>query len=271
LQLTSFNDITRTHRHIFLSPHFDDVVYSCGGTLGVQINAGLHPLVITVFGGIPPANLQLSPLAAQIHREMGASAIQGVGSIVESRRKEDAAALDYLQADYLWLDYLDAIYRGTPPFYTTKGQLIGGDVNPADFGIDKQLAQDLLALQERLPDTAWYAPLGIGRHVDHQLVCSAADRLVQRGARVYFYEEFPYVLKEGAREARLQELGGAFELALVEMSEMLPLRLEASGIYASQVAANFGDKISMQKAMQNYAHSIRPIETVHLERFWTPR
>jgi LmbE family N-acetylglucosaminyl deacetylase len=271
LQLTSFNDITRTHRHIFLSPHFDDVVYSCGGTLGVQINAGLHPLVITVFGGIPPANLQLSPLAAQIHREMGASAIQGVGSIIENRRKEDAAALDYLQADYLWLDYLDAIYRGTPPYYTTKEQLIGGDVNPADFGIDKQLAQDLLALQERLPDTAWYAPLGIGRHVDHQLVCSAADRLVQRGARVYFYEDFPYVLKGGAREARLQELGGAFELALVEMSEMLPLRIEASGIYASQVAANFGDKISMQKAMQNYAHSIRPIETVHLERFWTPR
>ena len=98
-----------------------------------------------------------------------------------------------------------------------------------------------------------------------------ADRLVQRGAKVYFYEDFPYVLKEGAREARLQELGGAFELALVEMSEMLSLRIEAAGIYASQVAANFGDRASMQKAMQNYTHSIRPIETVHLERYWTPR
>src|SRR5918912_4221023 len=104
LQLTSFNDITRTYRHIFLSPHFDDVVYACGGTLGVQVSCGLHPLVITVFGGIPPANLQLSPLAVQIHREMGANLAQGVGSIIEKRRKEDAAALNYLQDDYLWLD-----------------------------------------------------------------------------------------------------------------------------------------------------------------------
>lgn len=271
MQLTSFNDITRTHRHIFLSPHFDDVVFSCGGTLGVQVSCGLHPLVITVFGGIPPANVQLSPLAARIHREMGANATQGVGGIIENRRKEDATALDYLQVDYLWLDYLDAIYRGTPAYYTTQEQLIGGDVNLADFWIDKELAQNLLTLQERLPDTVWYAPLGIGRHVDHQLVCSAADRLVQYGAKVCFYEDFPYVLKEGAREARLQELGGAFEPALVEMSEMLPLRIEASDFYASQVAVNFGDSASMHKAMRTYTHGIRPVETVHLERYWTPR
>jgi LmbE family N-acetylglucosaminyl deacetylase len=271
LQLTSFNDITRTYRHIFLSPHFDDVVYACGGTLGVQVSCGLHTLVITVFGGIPPSNSQLSPLAAQIHREMGAKAGEGVGSVMEKRRKEDAVALDYLQVDYLWLDYLDAIYRGTPAYYTTKDQLIGGEVNSADSWIDKQLAQDLLTLQERLPDTVWYAPLGIGRHVDHQLVCSAADRLVQRGVKVCFYEDFPYVLKEGAREARLNELGGAFEPALVEMSEMLPLRIEASDLYASQIEPNFGDATTMHRVMRQYTHGIRPVETVHLERYWTPR
>ncbi len=271
MQLTSLNDITIRHRHIYLSPHFDDVVFSCGGTLGVQINSGLRPLVITIFGGVPPVTMQLNPLAAQIHREMGISVSQGIGAAVETRRREDTAALDYLQVDYLWLDYLDAIYRGSPAYYTQKDQLIGGEVNIADLSIDRQLAQDLVMLQERLPDAAWYAPLGVGRHVDHQIVSSAADRLVQRDAKVYLYEDFPYVTKAGALEIRKRELGEALEPSLVEMSEMFPLRLEASDMYASQIGPNFGDREAMHRAMDTYTHSIRPVETVRLERYWTAR
>jgi len=269
MQLTSLNDITAKHRHIFLSPHFDDAVYSCGGTLGVQLSSGLRPLVITIFGGIPSAQTQLSPFATQVHREMGINPSQGIGAAIETRRLEDAAALDYLQVDYLWLDYLEAIYRGTPPFYATKEQVIGGDVHNSDLTIDHQLAQDLVALAERLPDAAWYVPMGVGRHVDHQLVSSAADRLVQHGSKVYLYEELPYVLTAGALQARMQELGEQLEPALVEMSEMIPLRIEASDMYSSQIGPNFGDAASMHKAMETYTHNIRPIETICLERYWT--
>ncbi len=271
MQLTSLNDITTKYRHIFLSPHLDDVIYSCGGTLAVQVSNGLRPLVITVFAGIPSDNLRLSPFAAQVHRQMGADMSQRMGSLMEARRKEDAAALEYLECDYLWLDYQDAIYRGNLPYYTAREQLIGGEVNAEDLNIDKQLAQTLLELRQRLPDTVWYAPLGVGRHVDHQLVSSAADRLVQQRARVYYYEDFPYVLQEGAVEARLNELGGAFEFNLVEMSEMLAARQEASEFYTSQTTSNFGDKNTMYRSMRDYTHSIRPIETVYLERYWTPR
>lgn len=269
--LKSFSDITRQYRHIFLSPHFDDVVYSCGGTLGVQVSAGLSPLVITVFGGIPDVSLPLSSLARQIHRQMGASANEGANNVIEKRRQEDAAALDSLGVDYLWLDYLDAIYRGDPPYYTTQAQLIGGDVHPNDLIIDRQLAQDLLRLQEQLPDTVWYAPLGVGRHVDHQLVASAADRLVQHGAKVNLYEDFPYVTKAGALDARLNELGGTMEPALVEMSEMLPFRLEAADLYTSQIENNFASRAEMQRMMREYTHGIRPVETVCLERYWQVR
>jgi hypothetical protein len=195
----------------------------------------------------------------------------GASDAVKQRRKEDAAALDFLQVDYLWLDYPDAIYRGNPAYYNQKEQLIGGEVNTNDLWIDQHLAQDLLTLQERLPDAVWYAPLGIGRHVDHQIVCSAADRLTQRGVKVNFYEDFPYVLNEGAREARLQELGLSLEPALVEMSEMLPLRIEASSMYSSQTGTNFSSEEAMQTATKQYTHSIRPVETVYLERYWTNR
>jgi LmbE family N-acetylglucosaminyl deacetylase len=270
LQLKRFNEITRTHRNIFLSPHFDDIVYACGGTLGVQVSVALRPLVITVFAGMPPANMRISSLAEQVLRE-GGFRPQDHADAVSTRRLEDAAAMNYLHVDYLWLDYFDAIFRGTPAYYTSQSALIGGEVHPADLTIDRQLAQDLVALHERLPDAVWYAPLGIGRHVDHQIVCSAADRLVQRGANVKFYEDFPYVLWQGALDARLKELGGAFEPAYVEMSEMLHLRQEASEMYASQLGVNFGSKEAMYKAMEEYAYGFRPKETVHLERYWTPR
>ena len=269
MQLKSFDEITRAHRHIFLSPHFDDVVYSCGGTPGVQVSVGLRPLVITVFGGVPAPDIQLSPLAARIHRETGFR--QNPQIAVTTRREEDARALNYLQVDYLWLDYLDAIYRGTPAYYTEESHLIGGEVHPGDLWIDRELAEHLAALHERLPDSVWYAPLAVGRHVDHQIVCSAIDRLIQRGAKVKLYEDFPYILKEGALQARLQEFGGTLEPAFVEMSEMLHLRQEAAEMYASQVEQNFGDKQSMFKAMDDYAHGIRPVQTVYLERFWTAR
>lgn len=270
MQLKSIDDITTTHRHIFLSPHFDDAVFSCGGTLGVQISVGLHPLVLTVFGGVPTTGTSLSPFALDVHRKMGFS--QDVAAAVQTRRAEDAQALELLGADYLWLDYPDAIYRGTPAYYTQESQLIGGIVHPNDHMIDEELAETLISLHNRLPDAVWYAPLAVGRHVDHQIVCSAADRLTQLGARVNLYEDFPYVVnKAGSLIERLNEFGNALEPGLVEMSEMLHLRQKAAASYASQIASNFGDQATMFKTIASYSHNIRPVETVHLERYWTER
>ncbi len=270
MQLKNLEDITTGHRHIFLSPHFDDAVYSCGGTLGVQVSVGLKPLVITIFGGAPEQGATLSPFAMDIHRKMGFS--QDVNAALQARRQEDATALEYLGVDYLWLDYPDAIYRGNPAYYTQDNQLMGSEVNSGDRWIDEELAELLVALRKRLPDTVWYAPLGIGRHVDHQIVCSAADRLTELGAKVNLYEDFPYVARHtGSLVERLEEFGNTLEPGLVEMSEMLPRRLQASAKYASQTGLNFTDEASMFKAMTNYTHSIRPVETVHLERYWSFR
>ena len=271
MQLTSINDITKKYRHIFLSPHFDDVVYSCGGTLGVQVSSGLHPLVITIFGGPPATNTPLSPFAQNVHSKWGADPAKGALGVIETRRKEDAAALEYLQADYLWLDYPDAVYRGNPAYYTSDRQLIGGKIHPADQAMEKELGQLLLDLQSGQPDSVWYAPLGIGCHVDHQIVCSAADRLVQRNTKVYFYEDFPYVLQDGALQERIEDLGASYEPNLVEISEFLPARQDAAKMYTSQIIANFGNQENLVQSMDKYTHSIRPVETIRLERYWVAR
>ncbi|GCE46482.1 LmbE family N-acetylglucosaminyl deacetylase [Thermosporothrix hazakensis] len=269
MRLTSLNDIQRHHRHIFLSPHYDDVVFSCGGTLGVQVSSGLRPLVITVFAGAPDASQPLSPLAQSVQRSMGFGPQTPPQEIQKIRQEEDTKAMELLQCDHLWLDYYDAPYRGNPPLYTEEKVMIGGEVHQADAAIASQLAKDLMALHERLPDAVWYAPLAIGRHVDHQIVCSAADHLAQNGVPVYFYEDFPYVTRPGLLDARLKELSLPLEPTLVEMSEMLELRKEASATYATQINNNFASKEEMLDKIQHYTHSIRPVETIHLERYWT--
>ncbi|HEX9058007.1 MAG TPA: PIG-L family deacetylase [Ktedonobacterales bacterium] len=265
MHLSSIDDISRNYRNIYLQPHFDDAVLSCGGTLALQHAMGIHTLVITVFGGLPRDNV-LSPFAAQIQQQTGLGT--DPCAAVERRREEDTAALGSLGADTLWLDYLDAIYRGTPPYYSSEESLFGG-VHSGDLNIDEQLSGTLAKIHERAPLATVYAPLGIGHHVDHQLSCSAADRLAQQKIPVKFYEDFPYVLRPGALVARQKELGISMEPELVEVSGSMRAKEEAIAMYGSQVPRLFQTEDRMRQALREYSSSLRrAYPGIMVERFW---
>ena len=266
MQLTSLDQINQNYRQIYLQPHFDDAVLSCGGSIGLQRATGNHVLVVTVFGGVPVAGLPLSGLARQSQQKMGLGS--DAAEAVRQRRAEDAAALEVLGADALWLDYTDAIYRGAPGYYQSDEALFG-NVNSGDLALDAELADVLLRMHERAPLAVIYAPLGVGHHVDHQLVCSAADRLAQRKINVKFYEDFPYVTNQGAFESRQRELSVSMEPELVEISGILPAKLEAIARYRSQVPQLFGSEDRMQQAVRDYASSIRrTYPGIQIERYW---
>jgi LmbE family N-acetylglucosaminyl deacetylase len=266
LEITSLEQIDRRYRHIYLSPHFDDAALSCGGSIGLQTACGLKVLVITAFAGIPSAEQQPSAFASQNHQYMGLPA--SPQAAVQTRRKEDKEAISTLNADIFWLDHLDAIYRGDPPYYQNDEALFG-EVDPNDFSLDEQLATFLLAVYERVPLATFYAPMGIGHHVDHQLCCSAADRLAQGGANVKFYEDFPYVATPGALETRKRELGGNLEPELVEVSGTLRLKEEAVACYKSQIPHLFGNAERMQRTLEDYMGSLRrTYPGIQIERYW---
>ncbi len=267
MELTSLEQIDRSYRHIYLSPHFDDAVLSCGGSIGLQTACGLKVLVITAFAGLPSADLTPSTFASQTHQNMGLP--NNPRAAIEARRKEDKEATSILNADCFHLnDCLDAIYRGNPPYYQNNEALFG-EVHPNDFALDEQLTNLLLEVYRRAPLAVFYAPLGVGHHVDHQLCCSAADRLVQQGANVKFYEDFPYVATPGALEARLKELGGGLEPELVEVSGTLRMKEDALVAYKSQIAQLFGDPEKMRRALEDYMGSLRTnYPGIRIERFW---
>lgn len=262
MQLSSIEAIGRHHRHIYLSPHFDDAVLSCGGTIALQRDTKQHALVITIFGGTGKGGTQLSPFAAQVHREtsFGPTAEDAV----TRRRAEDTAANEILGTDTLWLDFPEALYRD----YQGNDALFG-TVDRADIAIEEQIAALLLEIRSRSPIGVIYAPLGIGHHVDHQIVCSAADRLVQQQANVKFYEDFPYVGAAGALADRQRELGLKMENEMVEMSAQFPAKIAAIAQYGSQVPRLFGNEEKMRQAVDVYSSSLRrQYPGIKIERYW---
>ncbi|HLY31077.1 MAG TPA: PIG-L family deacetylase [Ktedonobacterales bacterium] len=266
MRLTSLDQIDQNYRHIYLQPHLDDAVLSCGGAITMQTHTGQRVLVVTVFGGVPSADLKPSTFAIQTQQMMSlpASAVEAV----QQRRAEDEAALGSLGADVLRLDYLDAIYRGSPAYYQGNEALFGA-VNTGDLALDETLSEVFSNIHERAPLAAIYAPLGIGHHVDHQLCCSAADRLAQRKLNVKFYEDFPYVTQPNALEGRQRELAISMEPELVEISGQLRQKEEALALYKSQVTQLFGSEDKMRRALRSYSGSLRrAYPGIYIERYW---
>lgn len=266
MQLTSVDQINSQYRHIYLQPHLDDAVLSAGGSIAFQVATGQNVLVVTVFGGGPASSNALGTFATQNQQRRGLS--PNAEEAVDTRRTEDEAAVSLLGADTLWLTYPDALYRGNPPFYTSDEALFG-TVSSGDMQLDEVLAQLFLDIHERAPLAALYAPLGVGHHVDHQLCCSAADRLAQRKINVKFYEDFPYVTREGALESRQKELGIPMEPELVEVSGHIPAKINAIAQYRTELPLLFGSEENMENAVQTYASSIRrTYPGIQIERFW---
>ncbi|MGZ3585269.1 MAG: PIG-L deacetylase family protein [Ktedonobacterales bacterium] len=266
MQLTSLDQISRQYRHVYLQPHFDDAALSSGGSIALQRLTGQRVLIVTVFGGIPADGTRLSGYAQQIQQRTGLGL--DAGDAVRQRRAEDARAAEVLGADTLWLDYLDAIYRGSPAYYQSEESLFG-TINAGDTQHDEELSSTFLNIYERAPLAALYAPLGIGHHVDHQLCCSAADRLAQRKVNIKFYEDFPYVAQQGSLDGRQRELGIPMEPEVAEISGTMRQKEEAISQYTSQVPQLFGSEERMRQMVNGYASSLRRTQPgLQLERYW---
>lgn len=179
--------------HIFLSPHYDDAALSCGGLIAQLCTAGKRAVVATLFGGKPDYST-LSPLARMIHGRPLAGA-----DLVEQRQAEERRALALLGAESRLGAYLDCIYRqdahGARWLYASE-QAIFGAVDPADHGLAEELANYLAGLAPDPNRCQLYAPLAVGHHVDHQIVQRSAALLQSSGYAVFYYEDYPYVVRD---------------------------------------------------------------------------
>jgi LmbE family N-acetylglucosaminyl deacetylase len=243
-----------TRSRIYLSPHLDDAVLSCGGTIYAQTRRGERVLVVTVFAGSPP-NVDLTPFTRELRERWG-----GASDPFAARRAEDRAATASLGAEALHLSYLDCVYRQHPDtrevLYPTVEHIFA-EVHAAESGLADALYDVLRGRLAAHAQPLVYAPLAAGRHVDHQIVRRAAMRLMADGVEVAFYEDWPYA---GDAETMARALGGERERWRRSVSPLSEAALAAKGdavaCYASQISTFWSGIEAMRLALREQAERV---------------
>ncbi|MGH2530672.1 MAG: PIG-L deacetylase family protein [Thermomicrobiales bacterium] len=253
--------------HLFLSPHYDDVALSCGGTAALLARHGRRPRAVVVFGGEPASAAGMTDFARFQHERWGFVD----ETAVASRRAEDQASAAMLGLSVDVLPFLDAIYRGER--YLDDDQIFG-EPSSDECGIRSELVAALDLDDAARGATRVYAPLAAGGHVDHRHAFLAGVDLAHAGWTVWFYEDLPYALDAEIVEARRASAGVDLRLVgIVDVSSTWRQKVQAVMTYASQVPVIFrhvapgGDETAVEAALAAGARSRG--RYVLAERFWT--
>lgn len=258
--------VGKLYQHIYLSPHLDDAVFSCGGRIYQERRVGLSVLVLTLMAGDAAPEVLNTPYVTALHARWGLNA---TSDPVAARRDEDREALSILKADGLHWEWLDCIYRrraGTGDFlYHSEGALFG-PVHPAERGLISRLAQRL-AEMPLMPGGRVYAPLTVGGHVDHRLVQQAVEvRDLPTGELVY-YEDYPYAERPEALTAVVGD-GRGWRAEIVPLDEQaMTAKTAAVACYRSQRSTFFADKEELARRLRAYATVVSGAKEGG-ERYW---
>lgn len=166
------------YHSIFISPHIDDAVFSCGGTLARMCQEG-RVLVIYVFSNY--------------------------GKDTDQRKREEEKSAKRFGYDYEFLDLKDHSQRdwfGFLPFRRNRLMKEKRDRKWLHLICDR--------LKPRLQELEYgqiYFPLGVGFHIDHELCFHLGISRFNKG-KTFFYEDIPYALTPCLLEEKIYYLGG---------------------------------------------------------------
>lgn len=249
-------------RHLFLSPHPDDAVLSCGGWIYQLARAGERVEVFTVMAGSMPPDMPLTSFIEEHVTRWGLGP-----DPVPGRQAEDRQAVAYLGGSVRFGPFPDLLYRTDGQgcvLYPDLGALFGA-IHPADPVRSQEIAGWV-----GVPDVL-YAPLGAGHHVDHQLVRDAALtwRRDHPEVAVFFYEEYPYSAK-GVEvvQAALVALDKPAVPVLHSSDDVaIDARVRAIACYRSQISTFWDSPTTMGEAVRLYAAQVGAGQ--YAERMWT--
>lgn len=227
--------------HLFVSPHYDDIALSCGGTAARLARAGQRTEAAIVFGAEPDNAGPLTDFAAFQHGRWGLSHDQAVAG----RRAEEAAAAAQLGTQVRFLPFHDAIYRGDR--YLDDDQLFGEPAHD-EADVPGQIIGALDLTGPPDPAVRIYCPLAIAGHVDHRHVFAAGVMLSCAGWDVCFYEDQPYALQPGAPEERLAEI------AALGLRPEPPLLIDVAATWETKLAAIFAYRSQLPVIFRAYLH-----------------
>jgi len=184
---------------LFLSPHLDDAVLSCGALIEAQARHREVTVATLFTESEPPPHTR----SARIFMRL-ASAVDAA-ELFEARRAEDRAVLQDLGVKDLHLGATDAIYRRRTGFGTgTLGRLLPelvhtyptwrfniarGRIARGDRHLMARLRGAVARLMEQTGAELIFCPLGVGGHVDHVFARALGTAFPEQ---VVYYSDFPY-------------------------------------------------------------------------------
>ncbi len=234
MTLVATPSILLHYNAIYLSPHLDDAVLSCGGSIKQLTQANKTVLVVSVTAGDPPAG-ELSTYAKSLHQRWRLAA-----NDIARRRSEDIDACHLLGADWIHWNIPDCIYRlhdmSGEPLYTSDEALFDSlDVSEA------HLITVLSRYMVSLPAfDSVYAPLAVGNHVDHQLTKLAAELWLDARS-IRYYEDFPYSRTVHAVDVALGDVDRWNSTIMRLDPSSVEAKIEAIACYKSQISTFFLD------------------------------
>ena len=229
---------------LFISPHLDDVAFSCGGTFATLAQTGWQCILLTVFTRSVPGPTGFA-LACQTDKGFGPEV-----DYLALRRAEDAAAARHLGAAAVrWLDLPEAPHRGYHRPAALFAELLPDD--KVDQTLEPLLAAELAATPPRLV----FAPQGLGLHVDHRQVMRALRAVVPPTTPVLWYRDTPYIIRQPDAQPAPELPVGLSETALPLTAAALAAKIAASQTYASQVGFQFGGAEAVQTKLTQLANA----------------
>lgn len=187
---------------LFLSPHLDDAVLSCGALIE-SVKRTCPVTVATLFTEAtrPPH----THAATSFLRQCGAADAAG---LFHARRREDRDVLREMEVDHVHFGETDALFRQRAGgrvgerlgrllpelvhrYPTYRFDIARGRVARGDRAMIDALVARVAGLIRSTGARVVFAPVGVGRHVDHLITRSVGAR--QQVAAIY-YSDFPYNL-----------------------------------------------------------------------------
>jgi LmbE family N-acetylglucosaminyl deacetylase len=228
--------ITQKKTCYFISPHFDDMIFS-SGALATKLRKTNTVIVINIF---TQAGEQHTLSAKAYLKQCG---YHDAAKLYTDRASEDKTAISPITDQVIDLGFQEALWRKRPGKLSRMlGKILPefGSIYPtyrfniAKGRIAKADRPTVAAIEAKLKElittdnAAIFCPMGIGNHIDHVITHDICERLF---AHPVYWADYPYTQKSD------KPLGTGNDISFAEnMEEKATLIAE----YKTQYEAMFG-------------------------------
>ena len=197
-------NIKKKKNFVFVSPHFDDAVYSAGGLIYYLSSRKAKVEIINVF-----TKADKSPYTLSTKRNLHMSGFSDAQKLYKEREIEDSAVLGKLNVKIHNLGFIEALYRRKTRvkksllgrllpeaehiYPTYRGHIIRGVVSGEDIILTTKIKKKIEKIIDKRR-TVVFCPLANSLHVDHEIVKKVCGDIFDE---VFYWEDFPYNLNAG--------------------------------------------------------------------------